>query len=126
MDTRTAKKENAEPTSVFARVEGMVDKRGHASYRGCHASANQLAKDLAIRSAKASELKAKNKTGKKPLIKERASKFSGIINQTAKLKKFRKKVMADTALAAGVSGPPRLIISHLEARNFLAREIRKR
>ena len=31
--------------------------------------------------------------------------------------------MADTALAAGVSGPPRLIISHLEARNFLAREI---
>ena len=42
------------------------------------ASANQLAKDLAIRSAKASELKAKNKTGKKPLIKERGSKFSGI------------------------------------------------
>ena len=88
------------------------------------ASVNQLAKDLAIRSAKASELKAKNKSSAKPLSKQRASKFSAIVNQRAKLQKARKKVMAETALAAGVSGPPRLIISHLEARNFLAREIR--
>ena len=94
-------------------------------------SANQVAKDLAIRSAKAADRKrlSQKNNEQKPLKEQHVSNFSTVADTAKRLKNARRKVLAMTASSAGggagASGPPRLIISHLEARDLLARDIRK-
>ena len=88
-------------------------------------SANQVAKDLAIRSAKAADRKrlSQKNNEQKPLKEQHVSNFSTVADTAKRLRNARRKVLAMTASSAGggagASGPPRLIISHLEARDLL-------
>ena len=57
------------------------------------------------------------------------SNFSKTIDFAARMVKARKKIIRSTLAAAGGgaghNGPPRLVVDHLEARDLIARDIRK-
>ena len=104
---------------------GWSDDNGMRATKEAINAANKVAKDLAVRSAKA----AGRKKAQTVRTEQHVSNFSTVANTQQRLLNARRKVLAMTAKSAGggagMSGPPRLIISHLEARNLLARDIRK-
>ena len=65
-------------------------------------SANQVAKDLAIRSAKAADRKrlSQKNNEQKPLKEQHVSNFSTVADTAKRLKNARRKVLAMTASSA--------------------------
>ena len=51
--------------------------------------------------------------------------LSNAVDKAVRVRRARERMIASTNAKAGMNGPPRLVVSHLEARNLLARDIRK-